>query len=585
VAVIDPVTLEVVRNHFQRVAEDMEATVRRTAYSIAIYDSTDFACGVLDAEPNLLAGSLGTPIFVTILPTAVRAVYQFIGKENLEAEDVVICNDPYLGGGTHGNDMVGIYPVFLDGTKLVAFTVFKGHVLDIGGMRPSGYYNNSNEVYQELFRIPPVKLYRGGELNQDVVRLLTANSRLPRELMGDLRSMVSALKTGGRTIRDLIERYSYENYQRYVQAILDQSERLAREKIAKIPEGSYDGEYFLDGDGDDGAPISQGLRVHMRVTVRGERMTIDLSNSSPQSPGPMNSPRANTLSFVRAAFKSLIDPFSVINEGLFRPLEIVLRPGTIFDPISPAPAALWIETTQSLLDLLLKVLAPAMPKASCAATFGSDVVAFVYGKEPASGRFFVFVDTLQGGWGASASSDGATVYATSEGNSTYPMAEMMEANYPLLVKRYELIQDSGGAGTFRGGLGVRRDIEVLAPSSITHCYDRHRFSPPWGILGGHDASGTNHVEYHLEGGRVEVHTKVTYYPLKDGDVLSFRTGGGGGYGDPLERDAELVMRDVILGYVSEAKARDEYGVVVKPGTAELDTAATEELRMSRRKRT
>jgi N-methylhydantoinase B len=209
-------------------------------------------------------------------------------------------------------------------------------------------------------------------------------------------------------------------------------------------------------------------------------------------------------------------------------------------------------------------------------------VAFVYGKEPASGQFFVFVDTLQGGWGASAGSDGGTVYATSEGNSTYPMAEMMEANYPLLVKRYELIQDSGGAGTFRGGLGVRRDIEILATSSITHCYDRHRFSPPWGILGGLDASGTNHVEYRLKDGGVEVHTKVTYHPLSVGDVLSFRTGGGGGYGDPLEREAGLVVRDVLLGYVSEAKAADEYGVVVKPGTSELDGLATDGLRKSER---
>lgn len=578
---IDPITLEVVRNYLQRVSEEMEATVIRTAHSIAIYDSKDFVCGVLDSEPSLLSASLGTPIFPNALPYAVRTTYEIIGKEHLDPEDVIICNDPYYGGGTHGNDMVALYPVFLDG-KLIAFTGFKGHVLDIGGSKPSGYYNNTTEIYQELFRIPPVKLYRKGELNEEVVRLILINNRLPDELMGDFRAMVAALKTGGKRIRDLVSKYSYAKFVEYTQELLNQSEKFARYKISRLPEGRYEGEYFLDGDGDDNQPISRRLKVNMKVLIKDGELTIDLSESSPQSRGPMNSAKANSISFAKFAYKSLVDPFSPVNDGTFRPLKVILKNGTIFDPVSPAPVALWIETAQGLIDLLFKVLSTAAPDKVRGSTFGSDVVNFIYGTDPRNKRFYVIVDTLQGGWGGNPDSDGATLYATSEGNSTYPMTEMLEANYPLLVHRWELIQDSCGAGKFRGGLGVRRDYEMLSSAHITACYDRHLYSPPWGVLGGGEAS-TNYLVINSKRGTSEEHTKITDYPLDRGDVISFRTGGGGGYGNPLERNTDDVLRDVLLGYISEVKARQDYGIVIdKNGT--IVQEETRLLRESMRKK-
>jgi len=557
---IDPVTLEVVRNYLQRVSEEMEATVVRTAHSIAIYDSRDFVCGVLDAEPNLLSASLGTPIFPNALPYAVRTSFEIIGKEHLEPEDVVVCNDPYYGGGTHGNDVVALYPVFLD-AKLIAITGFKGHVLDIGGSRPSGYYNNTTEIYQELFRIPPVKLYRKGALNEEVARLILTNNRLPDELMGDFRAMVAALKTGGKRIRDLVNKYSYTKFIEYTQELLSQSEKFARNKISRLPEGKYEGEYFLDGDGDDNHPISRKLKVNMKVLIKDGELTIDLSESSPQSIGPMNSAKANSISFAKFAYKSLVDPFSPVNDGTFRPLNVILKKGTIFDPIPPAPVALWIETAQGLIDLLFKVLSSATPDKVRGSTFGSDVVNFIYGTDPRNKRFYVLVDTLQGGWGGNPDSDGATVYATSEGNSTYPMTEMLEANYPLLVHRWELIQDSCGAGKYRGGLGVKREYEMLSPAHITACYDRHLYSPPWGVLGGGEAS-TNYLVIKSIRGTSEEHTKITDYQLDAGDIISFRTGGGGGYGNPFERDPNNVLKDLRLGYISDAKARQDYGVAI-----------------------
>ncbi len=566
----DPVIQEVIRNYLHRVALDMETALVRSAYSIAIYDSKDFACGVVDPECNLLSQSLaGTPVFANNLSNAVEATYELLGDEKLEQEDVILCNDPYLGGGSHGNDVTCIYPVFF-GSGLVAFTAVKGHVLDMGGSHPSGYQTNTTEVFQELFRIPPVKLYKKGEINRDVERLLTTNVRLPVEVMGDIRAMVAALRVGGKRIIELISKYGLENYSDYVKNILDQSELQARMKLKELPAGTYEGEYFLDGDGDDEHPISQKLRVHMKVSIKSDEFVIDLSDSSDQSKGPMNSPRSNTISYAKYAFKSLIDPLSLINDGFFRPLKVVTRKGSIFDPISPAPVNLWLETPHSVVDLLFRVLSPVLPERTIGGTFGSDVIDFIYGDNKATNRFYVLVDTLQGGWGGTPSSDGITAYAVCEGNVSYPMTEMLEANYPLQVIRWELIQDSGGPGKFRGGLGVRRDYKMHYPCRITFCYERHRYSPPWGVLGGKDGS-TNYVIMRPNTDSSAIHSKLTHYPIEQDGVISFRTGGGGGYGDPLEREPSAVFRDVLLGYVSEEKARTEYGVVLTEDKRNVDT--------------
>jgi N-methylhydantoinase B len=556
---IDPVTQEVVRNYLHRVAQDMETALIRSAYSIAIYDSKDFACGVVDPDCNLLAQSVaGTPVFANNLSNAVEASYEALGEESLENGDVILCNDPYLGGGSHGNDVTCLFPVFA-GTSLIAFTSVKGHVLDMGGAHPSGYQTNTTEVFQELFRVPPVKLFKKGEINRDVERLLLTNIRLPEEVMGDIRAMVAALRVGGKRIEEIVTKYGLQNYRKYIENILDQSEQQARMKLSELPQGNFEGEYFLDGDGDDSSPISQKIRVHMKVTITKDDLTIDLRDSADQSRGPMNSPRSNTISYAKYAFKSLIDPLSLINDGFFRPLKVLTRRGSIFDPISPAPVNLWLETPHSIVDLLFKVLAEALPERTIGGTFGSDVIDFIYGKD-ADDRFYVLVDTLQGGWGGTPTFDGITAYAVCEGNVSYPMTEMLEANYPLEVLRWELIQDSGGPGKFRGGLGVLREYKMRHPCHITFCYERHKYSPPWGVLGGKEGL-TNVVVIEQPNSKKSVaHSKMTHFPLDGKAVISFRTGGGGGYGNPRERDPSLVQRDISLGYISEKKAREDYGV-------------------------
>jgi N-methylhydantoinase B len=556
----------------------MAVTVERTAYSPVIYEGHDFVCGILDREGNLVSGTTGLPIFLGNLSSAVRDSNATIGLQNLEPGDVVFCNDPYMGGGTHGNDIVAMLPIHRE-SSLMGFVAFKGHTLDMGGGRAGGNYNDTTEIYQELLRVPPVKLYRKGEVDTDLLRLITLNTRTPEFLAGDIRSMVAALRTGASSVINLIERYSPESYETYVEAIFDHADRLTREEIRKIPSGAYSAEYFLDGDGDDGSPLSRKLRLAMKIQLKDESMVIDMSDSSPQSKGPMNSPRACSISHLQYGFKSITTPQLSMNDGSFRALQIILKPGTLLDPIPPAACSCWVEASMGLTDLLLRTLAPAIPNRVRASSFGSDLANAWSGVDPRTNRLYVFAEpSAPGGWGAKPTEDGETMFSTDEGNSFYPMVEVFEVLYPMLVRRFELIPDSGGPGKFRGGLGVAREVTPVGHEALVGlAFERQLYSPPWGLFGGKDGKG-NFVTITRRNGIVEKHEKITGYPLGDGESILYESGGGGGYGDPLERDEDRVLRDVLDGYVSVASARDDYGVIVDFTNEKVNFEATRRLR-------
>jgi len=575
---IDPITMEVVRSSLDRISDRMAVTVERTAYSPVIYEGRDFVCGILDRKGNLVSGTTGLPIFLGNLRSAVKDAAATIGVQNLEEGDVVFCNDPYLGGGTHGNDIVAILPIH-HASSLMGFVAFKGHTLDMGGGRAGGNSNDTTEIYQELLRIPPVKLYRKGQVDDDLFRLITLNSRTPDFLAGDIRSMVAALRTGASSVDNLIERYSPEAFENYLEAMFDHADRLTRSEIRKIPSGTYSSEYFLDGDGNDGYPLSTKLRVAMKIQVNDDSMVIDMSDSSPQSKGPMNSPRACSISHIQYGFKSITTPQLSMNDGSFRALQIVLKPGTLMDPIPPAPCSCWVEASMGLTDLLLKTLAPAIPDRVRSSSFGSDLANAWSGVDPRTNRLYVFAEpSAPGGWGAKPDADGETMFSTDEGNSFYPMVEVFEILYPLLVQKFELIQDSSGAGKFRGGLGVAREIRPIKHEArVSLAFERQIYSPPWGLFGGKEGRG-NFVTITRRTGDVEKHEKITGYALSDGDKILYESGGGGGYGNPLERDHECVLRDVLDGYLSVEKAQENYGVVIDLATERVNLGATLQLR-------
>ncbi|HAF71132.1 MAG: 5-oxoprolinase (ATP-hydrolyzing) [Acetothermia bacterium 64_32] len=577
---VDPITLEVIRNRLIAASRDIRRVVERAAYSPVLYEVVDFSCGILDEAANLVAETPGLPIFLANLSDAVRATYRTIGRENLRPGDVILCNDPYNGGGTHCPDIVVLCPAFWEG-EIQGWAAFRGHTVDMGGIYPGGWYSNTTEVFQEGFRLPPVRLMVAGEPNEDVFRLIEANTRVPDAVLGDIRAMIAAVRTGSQRLLELIERYGLETTQAAIREILDQGERLARAAIRRIPNGVYTAEAILDGDGNDDEPLDEEVRLKVTLIVEDEEITVDFTGTDRQCRGPMNVPLPSTISSARYGFKIVTTPDLPNNEGFFRPLKIIVPEGTLLNPRFPAATAMWPTPTTSIPDLMLKALAPAIPDRVRAGHFGDSMADFIYGTDPRTGRYYVCAEPDAGGYGGKPFEDGESALFSMNLGDTYNVpAEVAEVRYPWRVERFELIPDSGGPGKFRGGLGVRRDYRILGHrAGLTVTTDRVKYTPPWGLFGGRPGKPSITVVYR-QGGKEERWRKVSNLPLEPGEVVSFQTGGGGGYGPPWERDPQAVLRDVINGYVTCEKAREEYGVAVveTENGLEVDLKTTERLR-------
>lgn len=575
---IDPITVEVVRNQLISASRDIRRTVERAAYSPVLYEEVDFSCGVLDADAHLLAETPGLPIFLANLSDAVKSTYNTIGKQNLKPGDVILCNDPYNGGGTHCPDIVVLHPVFFEG-EIRAWTAFRGHTVDMGGIYPGGWYSNTREVFQEGFRLPPVKVMRENRPNEDVLRLIRTNTRMPDAVMGDIRAMIAAVLTGGKRVTELLVHHGLETALQCFQEILDHGERMAQAAVHRIPNGVYSEEIFLDGDGNDDAPLDEKLRLKLTITVTDEELVVDFTGTDPQCRGPMNVPEPSTISSVRYGFKILTTPELPNNEGFFRPLRVIIPEGSFLKPKLPAATAMWPTPTTSIPDLMIKALAPAMPDRVRAGHFGDAFANFIYGTDPRTGRYYVHAEGDAGGYGGKPYEDGESALFCMDLGDTYNVpVEVVEIKFPWRVERFELIQDSGGPGKYRGGLGVRRDYRIVGhKAGITVTADRAKYTPPWGLFGGKSGK-PNITIVHRKDGKEECWRKITNLPLADGEVVSFQGGGGGGYGPPWERDPQRVLEDVLNGYLSLAAAREEYGVVIDEKIWTVDGQATEELR-------
>lgn len=573
----DPITLEVIRNRLIAASRDIRRTVERAAYSPILYEVVDFSCGILDSEANLIAETPGLPIFLANLGYAVQSTYETIGRDNLKDGDVILCNDPYNGGGTHCPDLVVLCPAFY-GDKIRGWAAFRGHTVDMGGIYPGGWYSNTTEVYQEGFRLPPVKLMIEGKPNEDVFRLIRANTRVPDAVLGDVRAMVAAVRKGSQRFCDVIETYGLKVTLGALDEILAQGERMARAAVRRIPDGVYPAEAILDGDGNDDAPLDDKLILKLTITVKDDEMIADFTGTGPQNRGPMNTPEPSTISASRYAFKIVTTPHLPCNEGFFRALKIIIPDGSFLKPHFPAACAMWPTPSTTIPDLFLKALAPAIPDRVRGGHFGDSMANFIYGIDPKSGKYYVCAEPDAGGYGGKPTEDGEAALVSMTLGDTYNVpAEVVEVRYPWRVERFELAQDSGGAGKYRGGLGVRRDYQLGFDAGLTVTTDRVKYTPPWGLFGGKPGN-TNITVVHRNDGSEERWRKISNLPIAKGEVISFQTGGGGGYGSPLERDPEKVLQDVIDGYVSLAKAREEYGVIIDEATMKVDGQATQELR-------
>ncbi len=569
---LDPVRFEVIRNALLAITEEMGATLRRAAYSTNIKTRGDFSCAFFDADCRAVAQAFAQPSHLGSLAHIVPQSVARFGKERLNDGDSLLCNDPFTGG-VHLNDISLITPVFHDG-RVFGFVANIAHHVDVGGGAP-GSIGVSSEIFQEGLIIPPVRFVHDGEIDAGVFDIIRANFRGVHEISGDFRAQTAANRLGATRLGELLQRYGAGPLARYMQALLDYTERRVRAEFKTFPDGRYTAESWMDNDGVTDEPI----RFEMTVVVDSDRVVVDLTGTDPQRGSPTNATFSQTYSAIVYVLKCLIDPDIAVNDGLYRLVEIKTRPGTIVHARHPAAVAAGWEVALNLCDLMFKALSPAMPERVTACSKGIVCNLAFGGQRPDSGEYFTYYETIAGGYGATVQTDGMDAVQAHFQNTENAPVEETEFHYPVRILRYELIPDSEGAGTQRGGLGVRRDYTFPGHEpSFSILSDRAVFAP-WGLFGGGQARTAKYV-LNPDGEARELPSKITL-KIKTGEVISVQTPGGGGCGNPFDRPPGRVAADVAEGRISAARAQAIYGVVVDPDTSDVDSAATRDRRRAK----
>ncbi len=571
----DAFTAEVIRNSVVSITNEMKTNLMRTAYNMIIYEAEDFTVGLFDADGKTISIGLGLPMFIRGLSDAVKAKITYWGKENIEPGDILLTNDPQVMG-SHLNHMIFTLPVFHDG-ELIAFSSSMGHWQDVGGVLGAV----TRDIFSEGLQMPFVKIFKRGEQDMEITSIIRNNCRLPSLAMGDFRAQIASIRTGERRLVELIRRYGAGPFKESVKSIFDQSERLARAAVSRIPDGIYEAESFMD---DDGVNLGRHIPIKVRVEVNSEEMTVDLSGVSPQVAGPYNSGATAGRSASEVAFKFLTTPLLLpINEGSFRPLKVVLPPGRVVSATKPAPVRTWMTVPMTVSDTIFKALASAGIDSLLAGHHADLAAPRVFGLDPVTGRSFHFPPMLSGGgWGALSDADGqSATFCINDGDTHNTPVEAGEGRAPIFISYRKLRQDSGGPGKFRGGLGVAQEVRLRAPGNVLSAMER-TLCAPWGLHGG-GAAQANRFSVMREDGAAQIFaTGKTpgHIALQAGDGFVVEVGGGGGYWHPFERDPERVLSDVRSGYVSLEAARRDYGVVIlqEGRRYEIDMAATESLR-------
>jgi N-methylhydantoinase B len=563
---IDPITLEVLRNRLEAIAQEMQDALVRSAYSNIIKEGHDCSAALFDSAGEVIAQATALPAQLGVLPTAVkRMVALFEGK--LSDGDVMIINDPY-DGGTHLPDICLIAPVVKNGA-VVGYAACIAHHQDVGGKTPGSLPTDATEIFQEGLRIPPIKLFDRGVRNETAFAFIARNVRLPKITAGDLGAQLASLHIGKVRLAALLDEHGANVFRAYIAELLDRAERVTRQFISAIPPGSYAFEDYLDDDGIDRAAL---VRIRATVSVSGSDLDIDFAGSSPQLNGPLNADRAALMSAVYFAMKSVTDPMGPTNGGSFRPIRLHLPEASVVNPKAPAPVNARTHTMKRIVDTLLGAMVQAMPGRVPAAPCGNVRVAIFSGFDD-GGEPYMCSDFSTGGTGGQPTRDGVDSLETDIANTMNMPAESLELNYPIRVTCYRLWSDSAGAGCQRGGLGVEREIEILRGRvTMTLREDRHR-TQPWGLYGGQPAPSAI-AEIRRAGGSYEKIPSKGVYQLSAGDRVRCRVSGGAGYGDPLKRDPAKVREDLIDQKISISTARDVYGVVLSKELA-IDGPATD----------
>ncbi|WP_349361371.1 hydantoinase B/oxoprolinase family protein [Stappia sp.] len=570
---IDSVTLAILKGRLEQIADEMDATLFRSAFNPIIAEAHDASHGIYDAVTGetLVQGKSGLPIFVGVMAFAVKAVIDKAAKSGGVREgDVWIFNDPY-DGGTHLSDFRLVKPVFRDG-KLFCFLASVGHWHDVGGNVPGNYNPAATECFQEGMLIPPVKLYDAGEFRQDVVDILSANSRLPNSLYGDLNGQINALDLGSRRMADLLDEYGDATVAACLGELKARAAQMMRAQIAELPQGTVSAEDWLDNDG----IVDEPLRIALDLTIDGDRMVMDFSRSSPACAGPVNIARATTIAACYVALKHIFGDVPA-NAGVLEPVEFRIAEDSLLSVTAPKPVGGYTETIMRLIDVVFQAVARIAPEPAMACAYGT-INALSLAGHRADGKRWVMFSFFGGGHGAHAGGDGLNHGNAPISTATIPPLEILEAAYPVRFTQWALRPDSGGPGEKRGGLGAIYEIELLEENADVFLFgERGRHAPP-GVVGG-GAAALNRFAYQQADGWHEppMASKMVGIQIAKGQRLRLETPGGGGYGAAFARDPQAVAGDVARGYVSRESAARDYGVVLDAAGAP-DTEQTETLR-------
>ena len=572
--VIDPIQFEVIRSALTQVAEEMAAALRRSAYSTNVKTRQDFSCAFFDRNCRPISQAFTQPVhlgsFVELIPTSVRTY----GIENLEPGDMLVVNNPF-GGGSHLNDVTVFGPIHHKG-ELIGYVASLAHHVDVGGGAPASI-GPFQEIFQEGVIIPPTKLVKRGNINDDVFKLLLAQIRSKRVTTGDFRAQVAANTVGARRLVDLIERYGLQEFDHYVEAVVKYTDRRTRAEISNITDGVYTANSFLDFDGFSDDVVN----LQVEIKVEGESVYFDFDGCDKQRRAPVNSTKAMTFAACAYALRALMAPDMPVNDGFYRHIKMNAEPGTVVHAVHPAPVVGGWETQVRVNDMLFRAFSSGLPKKVASSTKAMMAQAGFGIIDRETGEYHCNYEALAGGYGARATSDGPDAVQQHGQNTENAPVEEVESHFPMRVSRLSLIENSEGPGKYRGGLGMRRDYHFPDdPATFTVLSDRD-IKGPQGIFGGLEGRKAYYIlnPDSPNEDSDELSSKCVV-ELKPGDTVSFQTPGGGGYGSPLERDIKAVLKDVIGGEISSKRAQDFYGVVVDDSTQKIDTDKTNSLRQS-----
>jgi len=568
---VDTITMQVLRYALSQIADEMGYTMVRTSRSTIIKEIMDITCAVFDEKGRTVAQAHHAPMLLTGFEITMRELIKKYPEHTLDDGDIIISNDPYMGG-QHIMDVQTFAPVFLD-DKIIGWVGSIAHHSDMGGAAPGGVAGGMTEIFMEGIRLPMVKLYRKGKESEEIFTILEKNIRVPDKTLGDLRAQASAGFVGIKRMRDIYSKYGVETVRNSMDLLMDYSEKRIREALLSIPDGTYTGEEFIDDDGvrDD------LIKIVVNIHKQGDHATIDFKGTDLQVPGNTNCPLATTSAAVYYALICVLDPHVPPNSGCYRPFELEIEEGLVVNPRMPGAVAARTNTSQKVTEAMIRALSVPCPDRVTAGSHGQITTCGFSGYYPGTRKRFVYIDIQGGGAGARANKDGRDGQDSHLARFMNTPVEAAELEYPIRIEKYEFIEDSGGAGKFRGALSPRRDIRVLCDDvSFARYGDRQKMGP-WGLYGGMEGLPG---KFRLNPDTPEeVALKAKGLDkLKKDDLVNLNCPGAGGYGDPLERDFAAIEQDVKDGKVSLKSAERDYRVVIDPTTFKIDKTATEKLR-------